>query len=291
MKYSGLILGVWLASLGQLTAQVTVEVTLDQDQFLPGESVPAAVRITNRSGQTLQLGKDDYWLTFGVESKDGYVVLKKGRVPVEGEFTLQSSQRAIKRVDLAPYFDLTMPGRYSIIATVTIRAWNQNITSQPRTFDVIEGAKLWEQKFGVPQPPGATNRLPEVRTYLLQEANHLRQGLRLYLRLVDASGRINKVVPIGPMLSFGQPDAQVDRLSNLHVLYQNGPRSFNYLVFDPDANLLVRRSYDYTTRPRLQADGDGGITVSGGTRRVTLDDLPPPKVADSKATNATTPAP
>jgi hypothetical protein len=44
---------VWLPGAG---AQMLVEVTLEQGQFLPGEALPVAVRVTNRSGQTVRLG-------------------------------------------------------------------------------------------------------------------------------------------------------------------------------------------------------------------------------------------
>ena len=56
MKRIGLWISFLLAVLAPASAQVTVEVSLDQDQFLPGEAIIAAVRITNRSGQTLRLG-------------------------------------------------------------------------------------------------------------------------------------------------------------------------------------------------------------------------------------------
>jgi hypothetical protein len=288
MKKIGLLLVLLLASLSRLSAQVTVEVTLDQDQFLPGESLPVTVRITNRSGQTLRLGNDPHWLTFAVESHNDFIIVKTGKVPVLGAFTLDSSMRAIKRVDLAPYFDMTKPGRYTVIATVTIKAWNQQISSDPKAFDVIQGANIWEQQIGVPVPAGATNRTPDVRTYALQQANYLRKRLMLYVRLTDATGKINKVFPIGPMLSFGQPEPQVDRMSNLHVLYQDGPRSFSYTVINPDGDLILHQTFGYTTRPRLTADGDGNITVVGGLRQVKSDDVPPPRPEVDKAK---TPAP
>jgi len=283
MKKIGLLLGVWLASLCRLPAQVSVEVALDQDQFLVGETLPAIVRITNRSGQTLHLGKDPAWLTFSVESRDGFVVLKTADPPVAGEFPLESSERAIKRVDVAPYFNLTKRGRYSITATVKLSDWDQQITSKPTSFNIIQGATLWEQVFGVPRPRGASNAVPEVRKYELQEANYLRAQLMLYFQLTDNSGKVLKVFPIGPMLSFGQPEAQVDRLSNLHVLYQNGPHAFSYTVYNPDGGLIVRQTYDYTTRPRIQADQDGNLSIRGGVRRVTADDVPPPNVAGNDA--------
>jgi len=42
-------------ALMPVSAQVTVELTQEQDQFLPAESIPLTVRITNRSGQSLRL--------------------------------------------------------------------------------------------------------------------------------------------------------------------------------------------------------------------------------------------
>jgi hypothetical protein len=281
---------VWLLTLAlPLSAQVTVEVALDQEQFLPAEALPAAVRITNRSGQTLVLGRDADWLTLSVESRDGYVVLKTGEPSVIGEFTLESSKRAIKRVDLAPCFNLVKPGRYSIIATVNLKAWSRQITSQPKTFDIIEGAKIWEREIGVPIAAGATNQPPEVRTYILQQANHLRKSLMLYFRLGDPAGKINKVFALGPMLSFGQPDPQVDRLSNLHVLYQNGPHSFSYIVINPDGDIVNRRTYDYTTRPRLKADSNGNVTITGGSLREPPSEVPPARTAETNAAAATAP--
>src|SRR5476651_1849595 len=115
------ILGLaWLASFSA-PAQVAVEVTMEQDQFLPSEKLPVAVRITNRSGQPLHLGADADWLTFSVESADGFVVVKNAEVPVTGEFDLNSSQVATKPVDLQPYFGLAHPGRYRVTATVRIK--------------------------------------------------------------------------------------------------------------------------------------------------------------------------
>jgi hypothetical protein len=275
--------GVLLASMCYLPAQVTVQVTLNQDQFLPGESIAAAVRITNLSGQTLHLGAGPDWLTFSIESADGFIVVKNGDVPVVGEFDLESSKRAIKRVDLAPYFRLPKPGRYNIIATVSIKEWNRQIMSDAKPFDIITGSKLWEQVVGIPKKPGATDLTPELRKYTLHQANYLRKQLMLYVQITDANGKIYRVFPIGPMLSFGQPEPEVDKFSNLHVLYQDGPRSFNYTVVSPDGVVLVRQSYDYTTRPKLKEDSDGNLKVVGGARRIRSSDVPPPKTDSDEA--------
>ncbi len=111
MRALGLGLSLLAVALSSASAQVTVEVTQDQDQFLPGEEMITAVRITNRSGQSLQLGADEDWLTFSLQGQASDVVPKTGEVPVVGAFTLDSSRVATKRVDLAPYFSFTHSGR------------------------------------------------------------------------------------------------------------------------------------------------------------------------------------
>jgi hypothetical protein len=276
MKSSWLIFGLALWPFLNASAQVSVEVTLDQEQFLPNEAMPVAVRITNRSGQPLHLGAETNWLVFSVESADGFVVVKNADPPVMGEFDLGSSQVATKRADLAPCFALTRAGRYRIIATVRIKDWGAEVASPPRNFDVVDGAKIWSQVFGMPMPAGVTNRAPEIRKYALEQASYLRSQLRLYVQVSDESEvHIFKVRPIGSMVSFGQPEAQLDRFSNLHVLWRSGASVFTYSVINPGGDIARQDFYDYLdTRPRLRTDENGNITVIGGVRRVMPDELP-----------------
>jgi len=188
MKRIGLWVWLWTSALLPVSAQVTVEVTQTQDQFLPGESIPVAVRITNLSGQTLHLGAEPDWLTFSIEAQGGTVVPKFADAPVVGAFSIDSSEVGIKRVDLARYFGLMHPDRYKITATIKIKEWNHEITSQPRGFDLIDGVKLWEQEFGVPKSDPASTEGPEIRRYILQQANYIRGQIRLYLRVTDVTG-------------------------------------------------------------------------------------------------------
>lgn len=283
MRIFPFILTAWLVCAAGTQAQVTVEVLLDQEQYLPGEAITVAVRITNRSGQSLRLGQPD-WLTFSVQRRDGLVMSQLAEVPVAGEFTLESSDRATKRVELTPSFQLTMTGRYQLTATVKIKQWNQELSSSLKYFDIITGTRLWEQEFGLPSPVGAPATPPEVRKYILQQAKYLKQ-LKLYVRVTDANeSSLFGVYPIGPLTSFSQPETQVDKLSQLHVLFQTGARSFYYCVINPDGQLILRQTYDYlNTRPVLRADPEGKIIVAGGARRATATDLPAPLF--STATN------
>jgi hypothetical protein len=276
------ILGLAWLSIFSAPAQLAVEVTQDQDQFLPNEALPVAVRITNRSGQPLHLGADANWLTFDVESDDGFIVVKNGDVPVTGEFDLGSSQVATKRVDLKPYFGLARPGRYRVIATLRIKDWSAEMPSPPKYFDVISGAKLWSQDFGVPAPAGATNGVPEVRKYTLEKANYLRTQLQLYVQVSDSTeARVYNVVAIGKAVSFSDPETQLDRYSNLHVLWQSGASYFTYAIVNPNGQVVKQEVYDYVTaRPRLNMTDDGTLSVIGGVRRIKPEEMPMVKAPD-----------
>lgn len=271
-------LAVWLVLLAGARAQVSVEVVVEQQQFLPGESLPIAVRIINRSGQTLKFGADNEWLGISVEARDGSVVRRNCDPDVKAEFTLETSQRATRRLDLQPCFSFTRPGRYQVRATVRVAPWDQQFASAPAEFDIISGARRWEQEFGVPgTSPGQP---PEMRKYILQQANYLKSELRLYLRVTDATeGRVYRVLNLGPMVSFGRPEPQLDEHSNVHLLFQRGRTICSYVVVNPNGEIVVRQTWEIAgRRPRLQPNQDGKLVVMGGLRRLAQDDIPPSPV-------------
>src|SRR5882724_1108456 len=154
MKFLLRMIGCCFTLTPVVYGQVSVELALEQDQYLAGESVPVGVRITNFSGQTLHLGKDSDWLRFTVEGRDNYIVPRSGEVPVHGEFAVESSSVATRRVDVAPYFALSKPGRYLVTATVKLKLWDKELVSKPKPLEVIAGTKLWEQEVGVPGTAG-----------------------------------------------------------------------------------------------------------------------------------------
>jgi len=279
MKRVPLALGVLLASVFCSAAQVSVEVVLDREQFLLNESLPVKVRIINHSGQLLHLGEQKNWLTFTIESRDGHIVTSLGDLPPTGDLSVESSMVAHRTLDLMPYYDLSKPGSYTVTASVNIKQWNEQVVSKAKPFDISRGSKLWEQEFGVPVASGS---LPEARKYTLQQDNYGKR-LMLYVRLTDLNeNRVFKVFPAGPLVSFNRPEAQIDRLSNLHLLFQTGARSFLYEVISPDGDMLIRQTHDYTaTRPVLRSGEDGKTFVAGGIRRPTANDLPIPSAPAS----------
>lgn len=257
-------------------AQVTVTLELQKSRFLPRESMLAKLKIVNFSGQTLVFGEDNHWLQFQIESETGEEITPiTDPPPVKGRFTVESSIRATKEVDIAPHYALERAGRYTLTATVHIKQWGKQLTAKPVKFDITNGTVLWEQIFGLPlkkgDPPGQPR---QVRRYVLQQAKHLK-AMSLYARVDDGlGGKVHRVLPVCPMVSFNKPKAQVGPQSNLHVLCQTGARKYNYSVIDPQGKIITRRHYLIAgNRPRLGFK-DGKIIVAGGFQLTRPDDLP-----------------
>ena len=292
MKSSlALLMALSISRVTGLAQGVTVEVQFDQQYFLPNESLVAKVRVTNYSGQTLSLGKDADWLSFTIESRKNHLVSKLAPVQVTGEYTLESSRTGTKAVDLAPSFDLSRPGHYTVTASVRIPQWNRVIQSASKGFDVITGTKLWEQEFGLPQVEGAASERPEIRKYALVQTMHQKQIL-LYIRLSDAAEtRVFRIFQVGPMVSLSNPEPQLDKFSNLHLLYQITARRFRYSAVSPDGLVIARETYEYSdTKPQLRSDSEGRIKVIGGARRFTDEDVPP-ALTSTSASDGESPKP
>lgn len=296
---------VWFGALllGALSAGaqiISVQVLLESEQYVPNEPLIAKVRINNSSGQTLRLGDDPNWLTFVIESHQGPYVRMLKLPDVMGGFELESSHTATKHVDLAPCFDLSKIGRYNVTATVRAPGFTTAYASPTKWFHIANGKPLKEMVFGTPAniAPAGPDGEPEVRKYILVQAQSGYDS-KLYARVTDRYDNNIKVVPLGTLISFSKPVPQLDKWSNLHVLFETGGRTFSYSAINPDGLLIARETHEYSdTKPTLGTTDEGRILVHGGQRRPAADDVPPmdtaqllPSVEDLTTLPATNSAP
>lgn len=281
-----------VAASAQNQPEVSLELIIGQTQFLPSEKLPVTVRITNQSGRTLKLGQDNDWLSFGIEETKGAVVVRRQDPQVDGEFELETTARASFTMDLAPHFDLSRPGSFKITAQMRLKELNLIVDSAPIAFDVIPGSIVWSQTFGIPPKANELNSPVDRRTYIIQQANYLRE-VRLYLRVTDASkGNTYAVVPIGNVVSFSKPSPMIDREARIHILHQYGMRVYAYHLFSPDGELLERRTYEIgETRPTLRVNESGNVIVVGGVRRFDKSDRAPASATNAQPSASTTPLP
>lgn len=276
MRHCLILVLLWGLSGIAVWAQVEVKVEVHRDTFLAGERLEVDVKVSNFSGAELTLGQSPTWLNFIVEAAGGSVVRRLARVPVQGEFQLPNSSVATKRVNLTPYFDFTRAGRYQITASVEIPAWGESFYSPIKGFNISQGTTIWEHQVGVAVDSEEGAR-PEIREYSLQVFG-VQSRTRLYSRVRRAAnGEILNVVPLGNLVSFNSPSAQIDSVGNMHVLHQYGARLFYHTVIDSSGHRVLRNTYAYDqVRPALRLSEDQRVGVFGGVREVRLDDFPPP---------------
>ena len=258
--------------------QVDVSLEFKKEFYLAHESIMAEVKIVNFSGKTLNFGTDKNWLQFTIESRGNFPVEKVGDLDVVEKFQVPNASRAIRRVHLIPAYKIDHPGRYRIAAYINIPELNSQLVSAPVEIGILSATVIWDREIGVVKDDKDPSAPIEIRKYTLMRTVNENQ-IDLYVKVTDKyQQHIYGVYSLGNIVSFGEPDRQVDRFSNLHVLMQNGARSFRYTIVKPDGKILLRERHDYTnTRPKLIMGKTGLIQVGGGKRKQSFDDIPTPE--------------
>jgi hypothetical protein len=86
------------------------------------------------------------------------------------------------------------------------------------------------------------------------------------------------------------PQAEVDRANQLHVLHCTAPRNWAYSHVGLNGELLTHSTFlESKTRPRLRHTPDGSIAVSGGMLDVPIAESkrsPAPKLSERPPANA-----
>jgi hypothetical protein len=273
-----------LSLTGALGQPLGVQVHFEKDTYLMYEALPATVSIHNYSGREIQLdeGNQQLLLTFVVTTENGQMIRNLSQPALGAPVIIPPGQTVAQTIDLLPLYELRERGTYTVQAQV--RTPSGNFESAPVRITVINGRQLWTQVVGLPVNDGSPQ---QYRTFTL----FARQGPRedsLYVSVRDDEhSMVYSLIPLGSFLTTREPEARIDRAGNLHVLFQNGPRSYGYVEVDPIARPLARAAYsDFTGRPTLTETG-GEISVAGGEQtypkreRVMSDEElhPPPPTA------------
>lgn len=246
---------------GAMAAPLSVQLRCDKDTYLVYEAIPVVVSLHNYSGRTIQIDETDQRssLEFVVTSESGQMIPAFGRPRFGQPVIIPSGQTVSQTINLLPLFELRQRGTYRVRAVV--RSETGIVESSPVRFTLINGRELWSQVVGLPV---SDNEPEQYRTYVLV-AGRGQRGDTLYVSVRDdPHSTVYSLVPLGDFLSTLQPQARVDHSGNLHVLFQNGPRSFGYVQIDPFARPVTQAAYsDFSSTPTLTV-GDGEVSVTGG---------------------------
>jgi len=109
---------------------------------------------------------------------------------------------------------------------MSISPISQNsITLETRVFEVTDAHPIWQQTV---EFQTALARWRGVRTYSLL-TNRFPDHTSLYVRVQDKdTGTVYATYSLGRTIGAEQPQAEIDRANQLHVLHCAAPRAWSY---------------------------------------------------------------
>lgn len=247
------------------SAQVQVELKFSRLQYIAYEPLLATVAITNRAGRDIELRNADgqEWFGFEVTRNEGEAV-SGGKSTEMPPLRIATGQTVMQKINLTPLFPMDDAGNYHVRAHVYFADLNRYFYSQARVVEVTSARPVWKQSVGLPDAPAENSG---TRTYSLM-TNRFSDHTSLYVRVEDETrGLVYATYPLGRIISFDEPHAEIDRANNLHVLYCAAPRTWSYAEVGLNGELLAHSTIlETTTRPHFRRSGNGDVVLSGGVR-------------------------
>ena len=245
-------------------AQIQVDLKFSRLQYIAYEPVVATLAITNLAGRDIELhdAEGQSWLGFEITASEEQPVapvdVDRGQPPLK----IQAGQRVTRQIDLGALYPVHDFGDYHVRTHVYFADLAKFFYSGTRVFEVTDARPIWQQTVGIPEGGSASG---SVRTYSLL-TNRFPDHTSLYVRVQDKdSGVVYATYSLGRTVGFDQPQAEIDRANQLHVLHCAAPRAWSYSVIGLDGQLLRHSSLMETnTRPRLIHSGKGEVAVRGG---------------------------
>jgi hypothetical protein len=245
-------------------AQIQVDLKFKRLQYIAYEPVVATVAITNLAGREIELHDADgqSWLGFELSGSEEQPIAPLSGAKAEPALKIATGQRVTRQINLTPLYPVNEFGAYHVRTNVYFADLGKFFYSGTRVFEVTDARPIWQQTVGVPE---STSGSGEVRTYSLM-TNRFPDHTSLYVRVQDKDrGIVYATYSLGRTISSEQPQAEIDRANQLHVLHCAAPRAWSYARVGLNGELLEHSSFMETkTRPRLLHSANGEIAVRGG---------------------------
>ena len=271
-------------------AQIQVELSFKRLQYIAHEPILATVTIANNSGRDIDLHDDNgqHWFGFEINAGEGRLLAPLKQNAAEPPLHVESGKTVTRKINLTSLYPVQDFGAYHVRANVYFPDLNKFFYSATKVVQVSDARPIWQKTVGVPEGiPGAG----EVRTYSLL-SNRFVDHTSLYVRVENRdSGAVYTTYSLGRIIASEDPQAEIDRANQLHVLHCAAPRTWAYSHVGLNGELLAHSTFLETkSRPRLRHTADGAIAVSGGMLDVPIAESkrsPAPKLSDRPPANST----
>lgn len=256
-------LACMLAFAATARAQIQVDLKFQRLQYVAYEPVTAQVKITNLAGRDVDLRDDSgqHWFGFEVTGQDQQLVAPNSQES-EPPLHIGAGQTVTRKINLTPMFPVHDFGAYHVRANIYFADLNKFFYSPAKVFQVTDARAVWQRTVGVPEGlPGAGG----TRTYSLL-SNRFPDHTSLYVRVEDKkSGVVYSTYSLGRVIAYDEPQAELDRMNQLHVLHCAAPRTWAYSHVGLNGELLKHSTFLQTkAQPHLRRTNDGSVAVHGG---------------------------
>src|SRR6266487_2182231 len=245
-------------------AQVQVDLKFKRLQYIAYEPVMATLAITNLAGRDIELhdAEGHAWFVFEVTGSEGQPIAPTATGSTQTPLKIEAGQKVTQRIDLAALYPVHDFGTYHVRAHIYFVDLGKFFYSASRVFEVTDARPIWQQTVGIPDGVAAPG---DARTYSLL-SNRFPDHTSLYVRVQDRdTGIVYATYSLGRTIAFEQPQAEIDRANQLHVLHCAAPRAWTYSRVGLNGELLGHSSFMETkTRPRLVRSTNGDVTAHGG---------------------------
>lgn len=288
MKF-GIPLATVLFAAATAQAQIQVELSFKRVQYIAHEPILATVKIANNSGRDIDLRDDSgqHWFGFEINAGEGRLLAPLRQQAGEPPLHIESGKIVTRKINLTSLYPVHDFGAYHVRANVYFPDLNKFFYSATKVVQVSDARPIWQKTVGVPERmPGAG----EVRTYSLL-SNRFVDHTSLYVRVENRdTGAVLTTYSLGRVIANEDPQAEIDRANQLHVLHCAAPRTWAYSHVGLNGELLARSTFLETrTRPRLRRTADGAMAVVGGRLDVPVAESkrsPAPKLSDRPTVNS-----
>jgi hypothetical protein len=244
-------------------AQIQVELKFKRLQYIAYEPVMATLGITNLAGRDVDLhdAGGQHWFGFEVTGSEGQPIAPLATDSIQAPLRIEAGQKVTQRIDLAALYPVHDFGTYHVRAHIYFADLGKFFYSGSKVFEVTDARPIWQQTVGIPDGVAAPG---DARTYSLL-SNRFPDHTSLYVRVQRDKGIVYATYSLGRTIAFEQPQAEIDRANQLHVLHCAAPRAWTYSRVGLNGELLGHSSFMETkTRPRLVRSANGEVAVRGG---------------------------
>jgi len=283
MKRGFCFVALFVCAATAAQAQIQVDLKFKRLQYIAHEPVLATVKIANLSGRDIDLHDDNgqSWFGFEVNAEEGRLLTPLRSAAPEPALHVEAGKTVTRKVNLTPLFPVADFGAYHVRANVYFPDLNKFFYSATKVFQITDARPVWQKTVGVPDGEQGAG---EVRTYSLL-SNRFVDYTGLYVRVENRTiGVVYTTFSLGHLIANEEPQAELDRANQLHVLHCAAPRTWAYSHVGLNGELLAHSTFLETkTRPRLRHSADGVVAVSGGMLDVPVaasKRAPAPKLSD-----------